>query len=90
MSALREGGRLARAIGQVRLPLRPLHPCGRRSVSTGVDEAEAPKLGHLADLESTTTFTSSEPDQEAIDAFDSATKSSARERRLPGSRYVNR
>ncbi|KAG6010772.1 hypothetical protein E4U21_004160 [Claviceps maximensis] len=87
MSGLREGARLARAFGPMRLPLQTTQLCARQFASTAAANSQAHQVDYLADLESTTTFTSSAPDQQAIEAFKSAATQSAKDRKLPGNRY---
>lgn len=87
MSGVRKGSRLVKTLGQGQFSLRKTPSCVRSLASAA--EANPRQNDHLSDLESTTTFTSPAPDQKSIDAFNQAEKLSAKERRLPGNRYVS-
>lgn len=87
MSGLRESARLARLFGQRRLPLKAPHSCARQFTSTAAGNSQTLKADQLADLESTTTYTSPAPEQESIDKFKTGTHRT-NEERLPGGRYV--
>ncbi|KAG6025629.1 hypothetical protein E4U40_002555 [Claviceps sp. LM458 group G5] len=86
MSGLRESARLARLFGQRRLPLNAPQSCARRFASTAAGNSQTLKADQLADLESTTTYTSPAPEQESIDKFKTGTHRT-NEERLPGGRY---
>ncbi|CCE34810.1 related to ribosomal protein L5 precursor,mitochondrial [Claviceps purpurea 20.1] len=86
MSSLRESARLARLFGQRRLPLKAPQSCARRFASTAAGNSQTLKADQLADLESTTTYTSAAPEQESIDKFKTGTHRT-NEDRLPGGRY---
>ncbi|KAG5999189.1 hypothetical protein E4U43_002243 [Claviceps pusilla] len=87
MSGVRESARLARVFGPRRLLVQATQSCAMRFASTAAANSQAPLANHLADLESTTTFTSPAPDQQSIDEFKSAAKQSENAPKLPGNRY---
>jgi hypothetical protein len=88
MAASREGVRLARALRQ-RLSIHQSAPlCARGFASTRVAQNATVKAGNIADIESTSSFSTPQPDKDAIKAFEESQKQDNAERRLPGNRYV--
>ncbi|PHH88780.1 hypothetical protein CDD83_7060 [Cordyceps sp. RAO-2017] len=86
MVGSRHGPRLARALNRPRLPVRTKSPCTSSFASSGASGAPSNHQRDLADLESTTAFTSPTPDPKTVEAF--KTDQELNEwKRLPGNRY---
>ncbi|KAF7558642.1 hypothetical protein G7046_g5526 [Stylonectria norvegica] len=86
MSTIREGARLASALGRRQIPLRIGPLCARRFASTGAEKPADPSDA-LAELDSASSFGTPRPDEEELKSFNAAEKAQQREQQLPGNRY---
>lgn len=75
---------MASALGRRQIPLRTVPLCARRFAST---DADKPAADALADLDSSSSFTTPLPNESELKAFNSAEKTRAKDRQLPGNRY---
>ncbi|KAK5993364.1 YmL5 [Cladobotryum mycophilum] len=88
MSAAREGTRLARALGRRQLISQATPSCARRfATGQAAQKPASTTTDHLADIESTSSFTTPPPDDGAIKEFNERQVLGGKETRLPGNRY---
>lgn len=82
MAGAREGMRVARALGARRLQQHSVPTCAKGFASSQAAKKDDP----LADLETTSAFSSKNPDEAAVKAFQERKVERTRENQLPGSR----
>lgn len=88
MAASREGVRLARALRQ-KLPIHQSAPlCARGFASTRAAQNATVKPDSIADIESTSSFSTPQPSKDVLKAFEESQQQGQTERRLPGNRCV--
>jgi large subunit ribosomal protein L5 len=89
MAGSQQGVRLVRSMCRFSLPSRATQPCARRLASTAAEQV-SPGKGEddLADLDSSSSFSSPVPDAKMVEEFDQSRGQNGRERRLPGNRFV--